>query len=150
MRSAGELCNREVIVAKPGTGIREAARLMRSHHVGDLVLVEARAGGNVPVGLVTDRDLVVEVLAAGVDPAGLTLGDLVTTATVTVTEDAGLPELLEVMRSRGIRRLPVVDAGGVLLGIITLDDLLDAFAEGLGELAGMVRAGISHEARTRP
>jgi CBS domain-containing protein len=71
-----EVCNREVVIAEKSLSVIDAARLMRSHHVGDIVVVEKREGRNHPVGLVTDRDIVVEVVAAGVNPEALKVGDI--------------------------------------------------------------------------
>ena len=73
----GQVCIREVLVAERDTSVQEAARLMRQHHVGDLVVVDARNGHRVPVGIVTDRDIVISVVAPKLDPAVFTLGDLI-------------------------------------------------------------------------
>ena len=71
-----EFCHRNVVCATRDTTVTEAANLMRQHHIGDVIIVETRAGKQVPVGIVTDRDIVVEVIAAGIDPTLLKLGDL--------------------------------------------------------------------------
>jgi CBS domain-containing protein len=139
--SVGELCNREVVVAEKALPVTEAARLMRSHHVGDLVVVEEKGGRKHPVGIVTDRDIVVEVVAAGVNADALKVGDIMGPEVATVRESEGLFEALRYMRDRGVRRMPVVDSSGALLGILTLDDLLGLLAEEMTELAKLV----SHE-----
>ncbi|WP_324781085.1 CBS domain-containing protein [Thiobacillus sedimenti] len=137
----GEICNREVVIAETSLPVTEAAQLMRAHHVGDLVVVEERAGRRHPVGIVTDRDIVVEVVAAGVNPEALKVGDIMGSDVATVREGEGLFEALRYMRDKGVRRMPVVDAAGGLVGILTLDDLLGLLAEEMMELAKLV----SHE-----
>ncbi len=134
-----EVCNREVVVVHPNDTIFETAQLMRQHHVGDVLVVEDRGGRRVPVGIVTDRDLVVEVMASQLDPAVITVGDIMVSELATVEESTGLFEAIEYMRTKGVRRLPVVDDNGGLIGILTLDDLLEILAEELVSLAKLVR-----------
>jgi CBS domain-containing protein len=148
--SVGEYCNREVVVAEKSTEIREAARLMRRHHVGDLVIVERRGEENIPIGIVTDRDLVVEVLAQELDPDVVTVADIMSLNPVTAGEEDELWDTLNRMRSQGIRRLPVVNARGGLEGILTADDVLELFAAGLADLVKLVKQEIYWEARARP
>lgn len=139
--AVGEICNREVVVTEKGLSVVDAAQLMRKHHVGDLVVVEEKDGSRRPVGVVTDRDIVVEVVAAGVNPEALTVGDIMSPEVATVREGEGLFEALRYMRDKGVRRMPVVDREGALAGILTLDDLLELLAEEMAELAKLV----SHE-----
>lgn len=146
----GELCNREVIVIRGDESVRVAAELMRRHHVGDVVLVEDRDGRQVPVGLVTDRDLVVEVMVPGLDPETLAVRDILTSSLSTVGEDDGLFDALDLMRARAVRRLPVVDADGALAGIITVDDVVGLLTEMLGRLSAVVERQRSREAVQRP
>ncbi|MDO8262744.1 MAG: CBS domain-containing protein [Gallionella sp.] len=134
-----EICNREVIVVQPNDTALEAAQLMRQHHVGDVLVVEDRGGVRVPVGIVTDRDLVVEIMAPELDPAVITVGDIMAPGLVTVKENAGMFEAIEYMRAKGVRRLPVVNDSGGLVGILTLDDLLELLAEELLALAKLVK-----------
>ena len=134
-----EICNREVVIVQRNNTILEAAQLMRQHHVGDVVVVEERGGMKVPVGIVTDRDLVVEIMAPAIDQTVITVGDIMVTELATVKENAGLSETIEYMRAKGVRRVPVVDKGGGLVGILTLDDLLELLAEELLLLAKLVR-----------
>ena len=133
-----EICNREVVIVQRHNTILEAAQLMRQHHVGDVVVVEERGGVRVPVGIVTDRDLVVEIMAPAIDQTVITVGDIMVTELATVKENAGLSETIEYMRAKGVRRVPVVDRGGGLVGILTLDDLLELLAEELLALAKLV------------
>jgi CBS domain-containing protein len=148
--SIGVLCNREVIVTGPETSAQEAAELMRTHHVGDIVVVEERGGERRPVGLITDRDLVVELLAQRVDPAAVTVKDLMTRDLETVLEGTDFWDALSHMRACGVRRIPVVNGRGGLEGIFTFDDALELIAEGLADLVKVVGRQISREQRVRP
>jgi CBS domain-containing protein len=145
----GEICSREVVIVKRNDTIQEAARLMRQHHVGDVVVVEERDGIRVPVGVVTDRDLVVEILATGLDPTVITVGDIMEQELVTVKESTGIFEAIQYMRSKTVRRLPIVDENGALLGILALDDLLELLSEELLGIAKLVRYQQRKEARRR-
>jgi CBS domain-containing protein len=147
--AVGEICNREVVITEKSASVADAARLMRSHHVGDLVVIEERGGRRHPVGIVTDRDLVVEVVAAGVNPEALKVGDIMGPEVATVRESEGLFEALRYMRNKGVRRMPVVDASGALVGILTLDDLLGLLAEEMMELAKLVSHERQREAAAR-
>ena len=145
----GEICNREVVVAERTTTIVEAARLMRRYHVGDLVVVDEVQGRRVPVGMVTDRDLVVEVIAREQPFASCTVSAVMSATVVCVPETAGVIEAIQLMRSHGVRRLPVVDANGALVGILAADDLLDLLAEELSALARIAPRGQEREVRSR-
>jgi predicted transcriptional regulator len=147
--AVGELCNREVVVTEKTLSVVDAAQLMRKHHVGDLVVVEEKDGRKHPVGIVTDRDIVVEVVAAGVTPEALNVGDIMGPEVATVRESEGLFEALRYMRDKGVRRMPVVDSTGGLVGILTLDDLLSLLAEEMTELAKLVSHERQREATAR-
>jgi CBS domain-containing protein len=145
----GEVCVREVLVAQKSTTVQEAAQLMRHHHVGNLVVVHAPNGHRVPSGIVTDRDIVISVVATKLDPAVFTLGDLVTEELVTVREDQGILECIQKMRTKGIRRMPVVDAEGDLVGIVTVDDLIQLLGEEMSELGKLISREQAKETRSR-
>ena len=145
----GEICNREVVVAERTTTIVEAARLMRRYHVGDLVVVDEVQDRRVPVGMVTDRDMVVEVIAREQPFASCTVSAVMSATVVCVPETAGVIETIQLMRSHGVRRVPVVDAGGALVGILAADDLLDLLAEELSALARIAPRGQEREVRSR-
>ena len=145
----GEICNREVIIMQANEIVSESARLMRNHHVGDVMVVEERDGIRVPVGIVTDRDLVVEIMALELDQMAITVGDIMTSGLISVPEDVGVFEAIEYMRAKGVRRLPVVDGKGGLIGILTLDDLLGLLAEELSDLAKTVKHEQSKERVSR-
>ncbi len=134
----GDVCIRDVVVASRETTVREAARLMAGNHVGNLVVVEGIGGRKVPVGIVTDRDIVRNVVAEALDARVFTLGDLISRDLVTVDEHQGIYECMQQMRINGIRRMPVVDAKRTLVGIISLDDLIQLLAAEMSELAKVI------------
>lgn len=148
--NVGEACNRSVAFIGHQESAFDAARLMRELHVGDLVVVRETNDKRIPVGIVTDRDLVLEVLAQGVDPASVEVIDLATTGRlVTGGADEPLEVALERMRGHGVRRLPVVNASGGLVGILTADDVLELIADELTEIVRLVGLQRKREERLR-
>jgi CBS domain-containing protein len=147
--SVGQYCNRHVITTDRATEIREIARMMRHHHVGTVVVVERRGDKDYPVGIITDRDLVVEVLAQNLSPETLTVGDVMSSSLVTAREDDNFWRMLDRMSAKGIRRLPVVDDEGALVGILTVDDVLTALAVGLSDVTRLVQREIARETQQR-
>ena len=139
------ICSRIVVGALPATAGHGGARLLREHHVGALVVIDSRQNSR-PLGIVTDRDMVVEVLAMGIDPSKLAVGDLMTGDIVTVNASEGVPETIELMQSKGVRRVVVVDDAGALVGIVSFNDLVPYVSEAL---AGLASAIIGAQARER-
>lgn len=146
----GEICTRNVVICATDTSIVEAARLMRQNHVGDLVIVEDRNGKRIPTGVVTDRDIVVEVVALDAPLESLKIGDIKGRELITVRESDDMLDVLELMQRHGIRRVPVVDTYGALVGIVTLDDLLEILAEELGTMVKLISRARTKEAKNRP
>lgn len=142
-------CAREVITAHRDTSIRDAAALMRKHHIGSLVIVDSEDSEALLLGVVTDRDLVVEVLAQDVEVESLSVGDIVQSPLESISESTDIWEAMECMAELGVRRLPVVDADCYLCGIITLDDILEWLAESMERLRTLVANEIWQEARAR-
>ena len=137
--SVGQFCNRDTITARKEDSIVKAAKLMRSHHVGCVIVVEEDAhGADTPVGIITDRDLVIEILAKELDADKVTLGDIMSYELVTAHQDDRLWDTLQRMRVKGVRRVPVVDPHGALKGILTSDDLLEVLASEMNELAKLI------------
>jgi len=123
---------------------------MRQGHIGSLVIVEQMNGGKrIPVGIVTDRDIVVEVIATGLDPAVITVGDVMERELVVGRESDSVLQTLEIMRFKGVRRLPTVDGEGQLVGIVTVDDILEVLSEELSELSRIVACEQAREASAR-
>lgn len=136
--SVGEFCSRDVVVAEKNTSIAAAAKLMRQHHVGNVIVVEQRDGLRIPVGILTDRDLVMEVLAKDVSVEACTVGDIMSFDLVTAKETDGIWNTLQRMRARSVRRIPVVSGTGALVGILSADDLLELLSEELSNLAKII------------
>lgn len=145
----GDICNREVVtINSEVTGI-EAAKLMREHHVGDLVITESRKGKYTPIGLVTDRDIIIEILALGLDASVISAGDIMVPTLATISEKLGVFEAIQFMRGKGVRRLPVTDDHGHLVGIVTMDDLLLLLADELSALTKIITREQQKEVRNR-
>ena len=143
-----EICSRIVVVALPATSVHEGARLLREHHVGALVVIDSRQNSR-PLGIVTDRDMVVEVLAMGIDPAKRAVGDLMTGTIVTVNASDGVLETIRLMQSEGVRRVVVVDNAGALVGIVSFNDLVPYIAEALTGLANAIVGAQGREREMR-
>jgi CBS domain-containing protein len=144
--TVGEFCNRQVVFARRQESITEAARRMRDLHVGTLVVVDDEDGRRLPVGLLTDRDLIVRVLAQDGAAVGATaISDVMTSKLVTAQEGDDLVDALKKMRSFGVRRLPVVNERGGLEGILAFDDLVEFVAEELSDLSSLLAREQKHE-----
>jgi CBS domain-containing protein len=148
--SIGTFCNRDVVIVDAQCTIVEAARLMREHHVGSLVIVTNEKGVSRPQAIITDRDLVIEVLAAELDARALRVGEVATEALCSVRDDDGVFDAVHRMRERGVRRAPVVDANGALQGIVSVDDLIVLLGEEMNELARLIAREQAQESRNRP
>jgi CBS domain-containing protein len=119
-----DICTPEVVCCGRQATLLEVARLLRGRHTGDVVVVDDPDGDCLPVGLITDRDIVVKALGAGLDPATTTAGQLMHAPLVSADAEEDAADALNRMRAHGVRRLPVTGRGGRLAGIVTLDDLL--------------------------
>ncbi|HEY9051628.1 MAG TPA: CBS domain-containing protein [Gammaproteobacteria bacterium] len=148
--TAGKYCNREVIITEPDTTVVEAAQLMRSYHVGTLVVVNKKDDESMPLGVVTDRDLVIEVLAQQVSPETISVADIMSRDLVMVHENEGLLDTLEIMRVRGVRRVPVINDKGGLEGILSADDALGLINEATNHLIKLMRREVEREQKEHP
>ena len=145
----GEVCSRDVVFALKGTSVRSAAQLMREFHVGTLVVVEERDGRRVPAGILTDRDIAVTVVAKGLDPDQLRIEEVMSPDLTSAQQTDGVSQTIELMHAKGVRRLPVVDERGALVGIVSADDFVDLLAEELTALARMIAREQRREAQAR-
>ena len=134
----GEVCTREVVFCDSNATVAQIAQLMREHHVGDLIIARPQGEKLQPVGIVTDRDLVIRVLADDRRAGPSSAGELMSSPLVQISEDEIVYEAIRRMRVYGVRRLPVVDANGFLVGMLTLDDVVEYLAEELTQLARIV------------
>ncbi len=146
---ARDICNRIVVVAERGLSLVKAAQLMRKRHVGSLVVVDETGAGPLVVGLLTDRDIVVAIVANELNPAQLTVGDVMGHELISALEDDSIKDLLATMRRKGIRRLPVVKPQGVLVGLVTMDDVLSLMSEQMREMAAVIETESLREQRER-
>jgi CBS domain-containing protein len=134
----GKICTKPVVTASAQMTVEQAARAMRSRNVGALVVVNAGR----PVGMLTDRDVAVEVVARGMDPDAVRVGDVMHKKPVTIREDLGIFDAAKVFARTGVRRLPVVTKAGVLVGVIAVDDLIMLLGNELGHVAAALSAGL--------
>jgi len=140
----GDICTKPAVTASPDTTVEEAAHRMRTRKVGALVIVN---GNGRPIGVLTDRDITVNVVAQGTDPASVQVGTLIKRKPTVIREDAGILDATKLLSRRGIRRLPVVSRTGKLVGIIALDDLLMLLGSELGHIASTLASELG---RTKP
>ena len=145
--NVGDICNREVVVALAHETVAAAIDLMRTYHIGDLVVVDQRGHNNRPIGIVTDRDILISVVAEKLQPEDIEIGDLMCTDLLTANVSETPFQCLQLMRENCVRRLPVVDDDEVLQGIVTLDDMLGFLAEQLADLAVLAQKQAVQEAR---
>lgn len=144
-----QICRHEVVTIDEHATLNEAASLMRVQHVGALVVTTNNGEQLRVMGIVTDRDLVLEILARNLAPSETRVGQLAQGHLAAVSRDAGVAEAAAEMQRAGVRRLLVTDAEGQLIGFVSSDDLLDALATELSSLAGALRAGIARESAER-
>lgn len=143
----GEFCNRQVVIASPESDIVDVAKLMRQYHVGDVVIVRSEEEeAKIPLGIVTDRDLVIELMAKEVALEAVTVGDVMSYELVSCRESDGIWDCLQRMQSQRIRRLVVVNDEGSLVGILTIDDLLELLAE---EMTALAKVALGQQAKER-
>ena len=136
--TVGEVCTRSVVTATADETVADAAKRMRDRHVGTIVVVDGE-GRNRPTGILTDRDIVIGAVAQSPDKvASLLVGDVMTREIATARPGETLHSALTTMRSRGVRRLPVVSGSGLLEGLIAFDDVLEVMSEDLSDLVGLV------------
>ena len=148
--NVGMVCRRRVVTIGRAESPVRAAELMRDHHVGALVVTADTDDGPHVVGIVTDRDLVVGGIARGLDGTSLPVGTLASAQVASVTEDDDLSDAIAAMQAHGVRRLLVTDSGRRLVGFVSLDDLVDAYASELEGLARVIRSGIERESSEVP
>jgi CBS domain-containing protein len=123
--------------------------LMRQQHVGFLIVHREGDELRKPVGVLTDRDLVLGVMARDVDPHAVTVDDVMSRKPLTANEADELSEVLQAMRLAGFRRVPVVDARGALSGIMAIDDAIDVVTGLMCDIAGSIKSGQRQEWRAR-
>ncbi len=132
-----QLYEPDVVCLKPSNSLYEAAKEMLDNHIGNVLIVDENSDKNIPVGIITDRDIVINSLAKKVDPATIKLSSIMTKKIVTAPEDADLSTLVKLLTEQGIGRIPIVDTAGELKGILSSKRLFQYFAQGLCELSSL-------------
>lgn len=133
-----DLCTKDVVAVPGDAPLISVAKAMRAAHVGSVVVTGP--GGRKPVGILTDRDIVLEVVAMGLDPATITAAEVMTSSPAVAQAGDDALWALKVMRDRGVRRLPVVDDRGELAGMLAFDDLMQHVGSTLGDIAQLIGA----------
>lgn len=126
--------------------VLDAVKMMRDHHIGNVIICEERDGQKFPIGMVTDRDLAVDVLAQCADPATLKVSAVMTHQIVTCPFNAGIFEMIRVMKTNGITRLPLVSDSGSLKGIVNAKNLIQLLLSGLSDLSQISDRQVKNEA----
>lgn len=144
-----DICTPDVIYCTGGISTLHAARLMRERHVGDLVVVGDDEDDQTPIGIVTDRDIVVEVLAKDLDPAKVTVREIMHVPLVIAHASEEAEHAIERMKAHGVRRIPVLDDAAKLAGILSLDDLVNRLASEAAVIADIIAHEQDHEHRIR-
>jgi CBS domain-containing protein len=145
----GEYCRKAVVAIASNTDAAEAAKLMRKLHVGFLIAHREGDALQKPVGVLTDRDLVLGVMARDIDPHAVTVDDIMSRQPLIANEADELSDMLQAMRLAGIRRMPVVDARGALTGIMAIDDALEVVTGLMCDIAGSIKSEQRKEWRAR-
>lgn len=139
------LCNRHVVHIDANASVLEAAQLMREKHVGDVVVVDGDHGILRPIGMLTDRDIVTLVVGEDVDAETVRIGDVMAHNPHVVHQLDDFSRAIDCMSEAGVRRLPIVDERGSLVGIVTVDDLHQILAGLHHQLAAVSSQQIMHE-----
>ena len=143
--NVGSICSRHLVTISRSGTLQQAGALMREHHVGALAVTETRPEGVHVVGIVTDRDLAIEVLARGFDGQSMEIGQLLDGRVVSAPQEASLMEAIELMQIAGVRRLLVRSEDRQVVGVVSFDDLLEACVVQLNSLASVLGKGIERE-----
>ena len=146
----GFICQRQVITVDHQASIVEAAALMREHHVGALVVVNEASETSQVLGVVTDRDIVISAVANALDIGQARVADLASSDVYSVSESVDISAAIDIMRRAGVRRLLVTDEEQQFIGVVSLDDLLDALASEIDGMVEVIRNGLQHEEKQRP
>jgi len=144
-----DICTRQVVSTDAAISVHAAAELMRKHHVGSLVVTEHPNGERIPIGFITDRDIVLAVVAVGISADALMVSDIMSRNVATCTENEDIFGAIETMRARGVRRLPVLNSEGGLAGMLSADDIYGALGTHMRELGAALTHEQMHEMNAR-
>ncbi|MTI64806.1 CBS domain-containing protein [Methylophaga sp.] len=133
-----DVCQHKVAMLEKNEKVQEAARQMKIHHVGDVIVVSKENGQNKPLGILTDRDIVINLVADDVDLSAVTVGDCMSDDLMTVRDDADIADTMKEMSRRGVRRAPVIASDGSLCGILSMDDLIEVSSNILRDMSALI------------
>jgi CBS domain-containing protein len=120
--NVAEIMTKDPACCTPDTGLQEVAQMMVDCDCGCVPVVDSK-DSKMPVGMITDRDITVRVVAKGQNPLDMTAQDAMTTTVASITPDTSLEECANVMEESQIRRVAVVDENGALCGIVAQADI---------------------------
>lgn len=138
----GKICRREVITITKIATILAAANLMKRYNIGDLIVVDEYT--NAPLGILTDRDIVIEIIADKLDPMSVTVGDIMNTDLLLLKDYEDRQTALEMMSAKGVRRAPIINDNNSVVGIITIDDLIIMISEEVNSISKIIRKQIGY------
>jgi CBS domain-containing protein len=139
-----DVCTPLTVYIEPSASVRDAAKLMRERHVGTVVIVDKSNYRCIPTGIITDRDIAISVVAAGIDPDAVTVRDVMSRPVAICTADQDIFEVIRTMRSHGVRRLPMLNEDGDFAGFVAADDVYDALVK---EFRGLNEVFLREQAR---
>lgn len=131
----GKLYKCDVITAPHDALVSDVAKLMKQYNIGDIVVVDNK---NSPLGIITDRDIAVKIVADEVDSKQVSAADIMSSDLLILKEYQDIQEAIDMMSAKNIRRAPIVDENNQLCGIVSVDDLIMQFAEGLQSIARII------------
>jgi CBS domain-containing protein len=145
-----QVCVHTVVTIQHDLPIMQCAKIMHDEQVGSLIITEVRDGLRLPIGILTDRDITIKVVAFALDPHVFTARDIMAQPLVTARMDESLVSVLTRMQLHGVRRVPVVSQAGALLGILEADDIWEIFAEEVDSLERIMLAKRSKNTNYHP
>jgi CBS domain-containing protein len=145
--NVGEMCSRGIVSIFESASLREVASLMGERHVGTVVVTAKFSTTSQPVGIITDRDIVRAQLEHVADLSRLRVADVMAKSPLTLRDDEAIEDAIETMRARGVRRAPVANAQGSLVGFVSTDDLIAEVARQVSTLARLLQRQLALEGR---
>ncbi len=140
--SIGKICETKVITATKDMMITEAAQVMKQHNIGSIVVVEQQQSSYIPIGMLTDRDIVTKVVTEDLDLDSVTVGDVMNNELLILKQHQTIQEAIDMMSAKGVRRVPVIDNNNILVGVFSVDDLFILLADEIQSVARLIRKQI--------
>lgn len=137
--SIGKLCRGEVVIAPKDMSVHEAAKLMKQHNIGDIIVIHKKDNNIEPIGILTDRDIVMKIVADEVEAKMICVGDAMSQDLLVLNHHQDTQEAIDMMSARGVRRAPIIDNHHKIVGLVSIDDLLLLVADELSSLAKLIR-----------